>query len=179
MTRTASLAVSASSSVSACSYRFAGASPAISTGFARDQIGGSVASSRFNMSGETAASDPPRSTKRSTARTPMPPPLVRMARRLPGNGLSDRALRRPQTTRRDQIRAKARRDGMRRRKPHPSPRALRYGSRGFRSLRVASGLDDHHRLTRAAARAADMNLRVSLMDSTYIRIARVLWSSAK
>ena len=35
--------------------------------------------------GRNAASSPPRSTSRSTARTPTPPPLVKMARRLPDN----------------------------------------------------------------------------------------------
>ena len=66
----------------------ASASPTMSTGLAFDQIGGSAASSAFIVSGERAASVPPRSISRSTASTPTPPPLVRIARRLPENGCS-------------------------------------------------------------------------------------------
>jgi len=58
----------------------------MSTGFARDQIGGSAASSLFIVAGESAASMPPRSSSRSTASTPTPPPLVNIASRFPGNG---------------------------------------------------------------------------------------------
>jgi phosphoketolase len=68
---------------SAAAYRASSASPAISTGLARDQIGGSTASSRAMARGEMPASCPPRSVSRSTASTPMPPPLVNIASRLP------------------------------------------------------------------------------------------------
>ena len=63
-------------------------SPAISTGLARDQIGGSAASSRFIVAGEISARTPPRSARRSTASTPRPPPLVKIASRLPASELT-------------------------------------------------------------------------------------------
>ena len=85
-TRTASFSLSARRMSRAAPYRAASASPMMSIGFARDQIGGSARSSAASASGETAARVPPRSISRSTASTPTPPPLVRIARRLPGKG---------------------------------------------------------------------------------------------
>jgi hypothetical protein len=83
ITRMASFSRSSSSGSSAAAYRASSASPTMSAGLARDQIGGSAASRRAIVCGEMAASSPPRSTSRSTASTPMPPPLVKIASRLP------------------------------------------------------------------------------------------------
>ena len=52
-----------------------------------NQVGGSTESSFARVCGERPASVPPRSITQSTASTPMPPPLVMMARRLPLKGL--------------------------------------------------------------------------------------------
>ena len=47
------------------------------------------------------------------------------------------------------------------------------------ALLVAPGLEDDHRLERAAARAADMNLRAWVTASTYRRMAEVAGSRAR
>ena len=127
----------------------ASASPMMSIGLARDQVGGRTASSALrDRLGESAASVPPRSIRRSTASTPMPPPLVRMARRLPGNGFCRPSVSARRRARRDRARAAARRGGRRRRRRHRTRRARRYGSRGLRALRMPARLDHHHRLRR-------------------------------
>ena len=71
---------------------------------------------------------PPRSASRSTANTPTPPPLVRIASRCRQASSDGRASRRRRTTRRDRARATGRRGGMRRHRPHPSRPARRYAS---------------------------------------------------
>ena len=119
----------------------------MSTGLAFDQIGGSAASSAVIVRGERVASVPPRSISRSTASTPMPPPLVRMASRLPANGLnsSERGCRREQLVEIEHAKhaGAAERgvvDGVR------TGQGPGVGSRRDGALRVAAGLDDHDRL---------------------------------
>ena len=60
----------------------------MSIGFDFDHVGGNTASSFSRAAGEMSAGIPPSSTSRSTASTPMPPPLVRIASRFPGGDLS-------------------------------------------------------------------------------------------
>ena len=102
-----------------------------------DQVGGSTASSLARVSGEISARVPPSSTSRSTARTPMPPPLVRIASRLPGRLRRAPASRRSRTAREiehPQHPGAAKRGVIDRVR---SRRARRYGSR--RPLRPGRG----------------------------------------
>ena len=55
----------------------------MSSGLPRDQLAGSAPSSAASVAGDSPAMRTPRSTARSVAITPGPPPLVTMARRLP------------------------------------------------------------------------------------------------
>ena len=76
----------------ASAKRPASASPMMSTGLPCDQVIGSVAFSRSSTSGDSLASCTPASTVASAASTPGPPPLVRMASRLPGMPLGRRPV---------------------------------------------------------------------------------------
>jgi hypothetical protein len=55
----------------------------MSPGLAHDQPDGSILSSRSMVSAVKVAGTPPSSASRSVARMPSPPPLVRIASRLP------------------------------------------------------------------------------------------------
>ena len=119
-----------------------------------DQIGGSAASSVCIVSGEMPASVPPRSTSRSTASTPMPPPLVRIASRLPANGshAAERLRRGEQLVEIEH----AQQAGAAERGVVDRVRAGERAGVGLRrlgALRMAAGLDHDHRLDRARRRA--------------------------
>ncbi len=94
---------------------------------------------------------PPRSISASVARTPSPPPLVRIASRSPGRCAGRRRPApgsRPRRTARPwRTRAACRRAGRRRRRPHPSRRARRYGNAAaLRRVGPPPGLHDQDRL---------------------------------
>ena len=81
------------------------------------------------VSGEMPARVPPRSASRSTASTPIPPPLVRMASRLPGNGRTrPERLRRGKQLIQIEYPQADRRGETRRRRPHRHRRARRCAS---------------------------------------------------
>ena len=119
----------------------------MSTGFDPDHVGGSTASSFSRVAGAMAAGMPPSSASRSTASTPMPPPLVRIASRFPGGDSTrpsvsaqsnnSRKIRHPQHAGAaergivDRVRA-GQRAGM--------------GRGGLGALRHAAGFDDDDRL---------------------------------
>ena len=86
ITRMASTSSLASTTSSATAYLSGPASPMMSTGLPWDHVGGSTASKADRVPSERFASVPPRSPKRSVARTPAPPPLVMMASLSPVSG---------------------------------------------------------------------------------------------
>ncbi len=149
MTSTASLASSSSKCARARRRSVASsASPAMSTGLARDQIGGSAASSFFMVAGEMSASSPPKSDQTIDRQHADAAAIGQDRQPLAGNARQmRRAFRRRRTTRRDRARAAVRRGGTRRHRPRPIRQARRYGSSPlWRLARDVRDLIDQHRL---------------------------------
>ena len=129
---------------------------------------------------DSAASLPPDAISASVAITPGPPPLVRMHRRSPTSGRERaRVSTAPNRSSVEYTRSMpARRIAASYTSSAPASApvceaAARAPSAARPALITSTGL------LRAAARAADMNLRASRMSSMYSRIARVAASLAR
>jgi hypothetical protein len=82
-TRMASTSGSRINAASASAYRLPGASPMMSTGLPRLQVEGKSRFKSAIVCSDNAASRPSAAIRASVARTPAPPPLVRIASRSP------------------------------------------------------------------------------------------------
>lgn len=152
----------------------------MSTGLACGQLAGRQAFKASSVCGAKVARFPPASCSASAASTPAPPPLVRMASRSPRKG---RAWARVSAASNSASSVSTRSMPARRKaassttsEPASAPvceAAARAPEEARPALTTMTGL------LRAAWRAADMNLRAALMDSAYIRIARVEASQAR
>src|SRR6516165_3067067 len=128
----------------------------------------------------SAVALPPNSASRSTARMPSPPPLVRIVRFFPaGARLWPSSSTQSNNSRRSNTRSRpARRNAASYTASLPASAPV-WVSAAFAPCAMRPDLTTTTGLSRAAARAADMNLRASLTASTYSRIAWVPSSSAK
>ena len=126
----------------------ASASPMMSTGLDCDQVGGRIASRRSSVSGDSSASTPPKSIRRSIGEHADAAAIGEDRQALAGDGVGPgRASRRRRTARRGRGPAAGRRGGRRRRRPRRSRRARRYGSPPpWRAWAWRPALIDDHRL---------------------------------
>ena len=151
---------SAATASSAAAKRAGGASPTMSTGLPRLQSAGSAASSRASVSAESSARFAGPSISRSTASTPAPPPLVTIATRARWSGRNRATVSAaanisasPRTRRMPARRSAASRTSS---EPESAPvcvAAARAAAAERPALSATTGF------SRAAARAADRNLR--------------------
>ena len=152
----------------------------MSTGLPCDQLAGSTASSSRSAASLSVASGTPWAAAASAAITPAPPPLVRMVTRSPIGArkrVSTSAARNScsrLSTRSMPARAMA--ASYTSSEPASAP-VCEAAARLPCSLRPA--LTTITGLLRAAARAADMNLRAPSIASMYSRMARVCGSLAR
>ncbi len=167
MTSTASTPGSSRITRSAASYRPPEASPWTSTGFPPDHAPGRMPASASTVSGDSSARRPSASTSASAASTPSPPPLVTIARRLPRWRLASASV---STAPNSSSSVNTRRMPERRNaasytasEPATAPE---WDAAAVMPASKRPPFTASTGFTRAAARAADMNLRVCRMPST-------------
>ena len=152
----------------------------MSIGFARDQVGGSSVSSLFSRLSFSSGNAIPAPAAASAAITPAPPPLVitvNASSRLPPKRASvSVAMKR--SCRVSTRNIPARRIAASNTRSEPA-RAPVWEAAAFSPLPARPALTTITGLLRAAARAADMNLRGASIDSMYSRMDRVRASLAR
>jgi hypothetical protein len=152
----------------------------MSIGFACDQVGGSTASSRARSSGLSARSGTPASAAASAAITPAPPPLVIKvkvsSRLLPKRASVSAAMNRSCSVSTRSMPARRITASITTSDPAIAPVC---DAAACSPLPARPALTTITGLLRAAARAADMNLRGASIDSMYSRMERVRPSLAR
>ena len=156
----------------------------MSTGFAPDQVGGSSASSWLRNASLKARSGTPASAAASAAITPAPPPLVIRVRAssLPSSRLPDKrasvsaAMNRSCKVSTRSMPARRMAASKTMSEPASAPVCEAAACMPFPARPAFTTITG---LLRAAARAADMNLRGDSIDSMYSRIERVRPSLAR